>query len=114
MEKVLEKAYQLHDLLFKSESYRKLKEKEKEMVEDEALKPLFLSYHNAQEQYVTEKSEQNLARLHAIKLQIDSHPKVIAYQQSYKEYQILLGNITDIAFDGLIEKDDLLKKIRAL
>lgn len=114
MEEAFKKAYQLHDLLFQSEEYIQLKKIEKEMVEDKDLQPLFLSYQKAQEEYVQDKSQKNLIQLHEIKLKIDCHPKVIAYQKSFKQYQILLNQITDVVFDGFIEQEDLLKKIRTM
>ena len=110
MEKIQSLAYELHDLLLNSKEFIYLKECEVKMISDVQCKTLIDNYHNLQGRYNFEKTEEVLTMLSKAKLLMDQHPLVIEYKKAFKEYQILVGNITDIVFEGF-KKDTLVDKI---
>lgn len=114
MDEIYTLAFKLHDLLLDSKEYLKLKEKEKLMLDDKKTNKLIQKYHELEVLYNENKSSNNLTLLHQIKLELDLNPLVKDYQKAYKEYQILIGQITDLVFldfknDTLIDK--ILKKV---
>ena len=62
---------------------------------------------------VKKNTQENLKLLHQAKLEMDLNEVVIKYQKAYKEYQILLNEITDLVFDGFSKQSLLDKIIRA-
>jgi len=110
METVEELAYQLHDKLIESIEYKELKNAESIMLNDKLAKSLIDNYHKLQELYSSDKKEETNKKLHQAKLEMDLNPLVIAYKLAYKNYQILVGNITDVVFKDF-KSDTLVEKI---
>ena len=113
MEKIQDLAYQLHDMLLESEEFIKLKDAEAAMLNDNNSKLLIDNYHSLLEKYIFDKSENVLKMLSKAKLKMDQNELVINYKKAYKEYQLLIGNITDLVFDGFKSQTLLDKIIRA-
>lgn len=113
MEKIYEIAFALHELLIKSEQYLTLKEKEKEMLSDCFCVDIINKYHNCEEKYQQNKSASNLKDLHEVKLIMDETDLIIQYKKAYKEYQILIGEITDLVFKDFSSPSLIDKIIRA-
>ena len=106
MEKIYNLAYKLNHDLQNSLEYQILKEKEKQMLNDKICANLLKQYQQMQEIYQKDRSQDNLKKLHQIKLSLDENKLVKEYQLSYKNYQILIGKITDIVFEDF--KSELL------
>ena len=113
MEKYQEEAFNLHELLLNSVQYKNLKEKETIMLNDVVSFKLINDYHSLQEQYTYNKTEEQLKKLHEAKLLMDNNENVIQYKKAYKEYQILVGNITDIVFEDFSKPSIIDKIVRA-
>lgn len=113
MEKISKLSYELHDKLILSNEYKKLKEAESNMLNDTTCKLLLDKFHHLQEVYVTNKSNEVLSNLHLAKLKLDENNLVKEYKKAYKDYQILIGKITDIVFDGFSKQSLIDKIIRA-
>ena len=104
MDKLYQDAFILHDLLLDTSQYKRLKEIEKKMLDDKIASSLISKYQELVEKYGTDKSQNNLKLMHQAKLEMDQNELVIEYKKAYKEYQILLSNITDIVFKDIIKK----------
>lgn len=113
MEKITKLSYELHEKLILSNEYKNLKSIEKKMLENATCKLLLEKFHHLQEVYATNKSNEILSKLHYAKLKLDENELVKEYKKAYKDYQILIGNITDIVFDGFAKKSIIDKIIRA-
>lgn len=113
MEHIQNLAYELHELLTSSKEFIYLKECERNMLTDDVANNLIKDYHKAQEQYNFDKSDEVLNMLHNAKLKMDQNELVILYKKAYKEYQILVGNITDIVFKDFKNESLVDKIIRA-
>ena len=113
MEHIQNLAYELHELLTSSKEFKYLKECERNMLTDDVANNLIKEYHKAQEQYNFDKSDEVLNILHNAKLKMDQNELVILYKKAYKEYQILVGNITDIVFKDFKNEYLVDKIIRA-
>ena len=113
MEHIQNLAYELHELLTSSNEFNYLKECERNMLTDDVANNLIKEYHKAQEQYNFDKSDEVLNILHNAKLKMDQNELVILYKKAYKEYQILVGNITDIVFKDFKNESLVDKIIRA-
>ena len=110
MEKVCDLAFKLHDLLLNSDEYKTLKNMESVLYNDSLSFNLLNEYHKMQEEYAFNKTDEMLKQLHLVKLKLDSNENVINYKKAYKEYQLLVGQITDIVFEGF-SNPSLLDKI---
>ena len=110
MENTIDLAFKLHEMLLNSNEFLTLKKYEKIMLEDFNSASLISSYHKLQEKYTTIKTNETLKELHEAKLKMDNDLNVINYKKAYKDYQILVGNITDIVFEGF-KNDTLVDKI---
>ena len=110
MENILELAYKLHDLLLNSSEYKILKDCEEKMLNDDNANSLINAYHICLEKYNFDKSEEVLKKLSNAKLLMDQNELVILYKKAYKDYQILVGNITDVVFKDF-KKDTFLDKL---
>ena len=110
MENILELAYKLHDLLLNSNEYKILKDYEDKMLNDDNANSLINNYHICLEKYNFDKSEEVLKKLSNAKLLMDQNELVILYKKAYKDYQILVGNITDVVFKDF-KKDTFLDKL---
>ena len=110
MEKLFDLSYKLHDELLNSNEYKKLKEKEHLMLSDSSLKNLIDSYHELLLKSYNDKSKELLKEIDSIKLKLDENELVINYKKAYKEYQLLIANITEIAFNGF-KNDTIIDKI---
>ena len=110
MEKIQKLSYELHDLLLSSKEFLTLKEAEINMMSDMNAKLLIDNYHSLLEKYNFDKSDSILQLLANAKMQMDKNAFVIEYKKAYKDYQILVGIITEHVFDGL-KKESLLDKI---
>ena len=113
MDKVSSLAYQLHEMLLQSNEYLSLKETENIMLNDLEASNLIASYHQALEKYSTNKSDAVLKELHKAKLNMDLNELVIKYKEKYKDYQILLGKITEVVFEDFASTSTIDKIIRA-
>lgn len=113
MEKINELSFKLHDMLLNSKEYLELKNIEKKLLEDEISSSLLKNYHKLQEEYMSNKSEEMLKKLHKAKLMLDENEIVVSYKKVYKNYQILIGNITDIVFEDFSKQSIIDKIIRA-
>ena len=51
--------------------------------------------------------------LHKVKLELDNNKNVIEYKKAYKEYQLLVGKITDIVFEDFSNPSILDRIVRA-
>lgn len=114
MEKVTELAFELHDLLMNSEQYKKLKLAEKNMKEDSNAASLIEKYHNLLSKSINIKTEKMNKELHQAKLEMDLNNLVIAYKKAFKEYQLLVDEITSIVFKDFssITKIDKIIKMK--
>ncbi len=113
MEKTQQLAFELHDLLQDSQEFHLLKEKEKMMFQDETCQQLIKDYQESVSQYGINHSEENLKRMHLCKLAMDKNVFIQEYKKAYKNYQILIGEITDIVFEGFSTPSIIDKIIRA-
>lgn len=113
MENCIDLAFKLHDLLLNSDEYLSLKHYEKIMFDDFHSSSLINDYKQLQEKYMNIKTKQMLQKLHQAKLKMDQDINVINYRKAYKEYMILVGNITDIAFKDFSNNSIIDKIIRA-
>ena len=113
MENIQNLAYELHELLTNSNEFKYLKQCEEIMLNDLVASKLIKQYHKAQEVYNFDKSDEVLNMLHDAKLNMDQNELVILYKKAYKEYQILVGNITDIVFKDFKNESLVDKIIRA-
>ena len=112
MDKIQNIAFELHDKLLASEEYKQLKEKEKIMLSNPESSFLLNNYQELLIAYNDNKSNENLKKLHVSKLKLDENNLVKEYKDAYKNYQILVGNITDIVFDGFKTNSVIDKIIR--
>ena len=110
MDKIQTLSYELHDLLLSSKEYLILKETELVMLNDNECKNLIDNYHKLLEKYNFDKSDEVLNLLSKAKMLMDQNELVIKYKKAYKDYQILVGNITDVVFKDY-KKDSILDKI---
>lgn len=110
MEKLFDLSYKLHDELLNSKEYKNLKEKEHLMLSDSSLSELINSYHELLAKSYNDKSKELLKEIHFIKLKLDENELVINYKKAYKAYQLLIANITEVAFNGF-KNDTLIDKI---
>ena len=113
MEKVQELAFRLHDLLLKSDEYKQLKEIEYTLKSDSVSFERLNKYHTLQEKYQFDKTDDVLKELHIAKLALDNNEIVIKYKKAYKDYQLLVGKITDIVFEDFSNPSLLDKIVRA-
>ena len=104
MEKLFELSYSLHDKLLETDEYHKLQEATKKMFDNKESKRKIDDYNKMMEIYSNNKSNDNQKRLHEAKLVMDNDLLVIEYKKAYKNYQLLLSNITSICFDGFSEE----------
>ena len=51
--------------------------------------------------------------MHIAKLELDNNEIVIKYKKAYKDYQLLVGKITDIVFEDFSNPSLLDKIVRA-
>ena len=110
MEDLMNLAFSLHDKLMKSNEYLTLKSCEKTMLNNNESKSLIDNYHHLQELYSSVKTEEIQSKLHNAKLLMDNNINVINYKKAYKDYQILIGKITDLVFDGF-KVDSIVEQI---
>lgn len=110
MDNITSLAFSLHDKLMESKEFKTLKEYETIMLNDESSKSLIDNYHHLQELYSSLKTNEMQTKLHKAKLLMDENENVINYKKAYKEYQLLIGKITDLVFDGF-KNDTTLDKI---
>lgn len=110
MEKIQKLSYELHDLLLSSTEYLKLKECEVIMINNVEAKKLIDNYKEIIEKYNFDKSDEVLNALSNAKSLMFQNKLIIDYKKAYKDYQILVGNITDVVFKDF-KKDSLLDKI---
>lgn len=110
MEKIQELAFQLHDKLLNSDEYNLMKEKEKNMLDNQESSFLLKLYNDAMLEYGANKTQENLKKMHLAKLKMDENSLVAEYKAAYKNYQILVGHITEIVFEGF-QKTTLIDKI---
>ena len=110
MEDALQLAFKLHDLLLNSPQFLSLKQCENTMLNDKESKALIDNYHNLQELYSSLKTNEIQTKLHNAKLKMDENINVINYKKAYKQYQLLVGHITDLVFDGF-KTDSIIDKI---
>ena len=113
MDKVSTLAYQLHEMLLQSKEYLSLKEAENIMIKDKVASKLIETYHKVLEKYSSNKSDEVLKELHQAKLNMDLNELIMNYKEKYKDYQILLGKITEVVFDGFASTSTVDKIIRA-
>lgn len=113
MEKANKLAYELHDMLINSIEYNNLKQAESIMLNDIVASSLINKYHQMLDKYSMDKSESVLKELHEAKLKMDLNELVIEYKKRYKDYQILVGNITEIVFKDFSNQSTIDKIIRA-
>lgn len=113
MDNINELSFKLHEMLITSKEYLYLKQCEQELLNDKTSSSLLNSYHLLQEQYVSNKTNEMLKKLHIAKLKLDENEIVIKYKKAYKNYQFLIGNITEIVFDGFSKQSLIDKIIRA-
>ena len=100
MDKVSTLAYQLHEMLLQSKEYLSLKEAESIMLNNKEASNLIEIYHKVLEKYSSNKSDDVLKELHQAKLNMDLNELIMNYKEKYKDYQILLGKITEVVFEG--------------
>ena len=110
MEKLFDLSYKLHDELLNSNEYKNLKEKEHLMLSDLSLNKLINSYHELLAKSYNDKSKELLKEIHSIKLKLDENELVINYKKAYKEYQLLIANVTEVVFQDF-KNDSLIDKI---
>ena len=110
MQEIVSLAYSLHEMLLSSNEYKALKEAENIMLNDKISSQLINEYHTLQQKYNFNKTDEVLTMLSNAKLNMDNNELVIKYKNAYKQYQILVGNITSIVFEGY-KSDTLLDKI---
>ena len=113
MDKVTNLAFELHEMLLQSNEFLELKEAENKMLNNEVSLSLINNYHKILEKYSTNKSEIVLKDLHLAKLNMDLNDLIKNYKDKYKNYQILLGKITDIVFEDFSLQSTVDKIIRA-
>ncbi len=113
MEKIQQLAFDLHDQLMNSAEFLLLKEKEQIMFQNEISKNLIESYQYSVQEYGCQRNEENLKKMHLAKLAMDNNSMIQEYKKAYKNYQILVGEITDILFDGFSTSSLIDKIIRA-
>lgn len=113
MENIQNLAYELYELLTSSKEYKKLKKCEDEMLNDSISNTLISEYHMLQEKYNSDKSDDVVSMLHLAKLKMDQNELVISYKKAYKDYQILVGKVTDIVFKDFKSESIIDKIIRA-
>lgn len=113
MENIQNLAYELYELLTSSNEYKNLKKCEVEMLNNSVSNTLINEYHMLQEKYNMDKSEDILSMLHLAKLKMDENELVILYKKAYKDYQILVGKVTDIVFKDFKSESMIDKIIRA-
>lgn len=110
MDNIIDLSYKIHELLLDSNEYKELKIKEKEMLDDKKASKLINDFKALEEKYGYDKEKDVLKELSNAKIKMNENNKVIAYKKAYKDYQILVGKITDICFEN-IKKDDIFDKI---
>lgn len=113
MEKIFELSFTLHDLLLETVEYKNLKMIEKKMREDKTASSLIAIYQDLNVQYGTNKTQELLKKLHQAKLKMDQNELVIEYKKAYKQYQILVGKVSDIAFKDVFEPSTFERIIRS-
>lgn len=107
---ILSLTYDLKDKIIESDLYKNLKEKEKEMLEDEECMKLLISFENIKEEYEQakrfEKYGSNLVsvqkRLSEIKFKVDENERVKAYNLAYKRLKKKLKEIEKMVFQDII------------
>ena len=110
MDSIISLSYQIHDMLLESEEYLNLKRKEKEMLDDPVSSKLVDDFKRLEEKYGYDKEKDVQKELSQAKIKMNENKKVIAYKEAYKQYQILVGKVTDICFDG-VKTDSIFDKI---
>ena len=105
-------AFELHDKLLNTNEYKALKHYEQIMLNDKESSSKIASYHSLQELYSSLKTKEVLDKLHNAKLLMDNDINVINYKKAYKDYQILVGKVTDIVFEGISSSSTIDKIIR--
>ena len=71
------------------------------------------TYHNVLEKYSSNKSEETLKELHQAKLNMDLNILIKQYKEKYKNYQVLVGKITDVVFEDFSKQSLVDKIVRA-
>ena len=110
MNNIFEIAFDLQSKLKESPEYIKLKQCENIINNDHISKSLVDNYKKLHEDYTFDHSTQLQVKLHEAKLEMDQNINVINYKKAYKEYMLLVGNITDIVFENY-KNDNVLDKI---
>ena len=82
------------------------------MLDDEVSSSLISSYHKFQELHSSVDTKEVLEKLHNAKLEMDNNINVINYRKAYKDYQILIGKVTDVGFEGISSSSTIDKIIR--
>lgn len=106
-------AFALHDKLLETNEYKTLKYYEKIMLDDEVSSSLISSYHKLQELHSSVDTKEVLEKLHNAKLEMDNNINVINYRKAYKDYQILIGKVTDVVFEGISSSSTIDKIIKS-
>ena len=109
---ILSLVFELKDNIMSSEFYITLKEKEKQMMDDEECFKLLNLYQSVQEEYNNAKRFENYGgkveetqqKLSQVKKKVNDNPLVIEYNMAYKKLVKELEKIQDTLFDGIIVK----------
>lgn len=109
---IISMAYELKDRILDSELYKRLKESEKKMLEDEKCSALLQQYQHIKDEYDNAKRFEKYGgnveffqkKLSEIKYKVDENEFVKEYNLIFKKMQSELSEIENIIFKDIIKE----------